>query len=49
MLRTMSQSAAAFAASPSSGAKVGPSVVIRSPSIPVGPMTPSHTTGTATK
>ena len=49
MLSTMNQIAAARAKPPNSGANVGPSVSISSRSIPPGPITPSQTTGSATK
>jgi hypothetical protein len=49
MFATMNQIAAALAPPASSGAKVGPSVSIRSPPIPPEPMEPSHTRGKAMK
>jgi hypothetical protein len=49
MLSTMNQIAAAFAAPPRSGANVGPSVRISSPSIGFAPSAPSQITGSAMK
>ena len=49
MFRTMNHTAAALAPPAMSGANVGPRVVMRCPSSPGRPMTPSQTTGLATK
>ena len=49
MLRAMNQMAAPLARLPRRGAKVGPSVVARSPWRGPGPKTPSHTMGMRTK
>ena len=49
MLSIMNQIAVARAPWPKSGAKVGPRLFCNSPSIPRGPSTPSHTTGSTRK
>jgi hypothetical protein len=49
MLRTMNQIAAAFAEPPSSGAKVGPSARMSSPSMGWEPRAPSQMTGSTMK
>ena len=49
MLNIMNQIAAAFAALPSTGAKVGPRTSIRSLPSSSGPSTPSQTTGSTMK